>query len=63
MIMLTSLQNELKRVIGEKPSYQLFYDTYLKIFRENHPNSGLPSNNMISMFYDDFMKLGEIIPY
>lgn len=63
MIILTSLQDELKKLIGPTPSYQLFYDTYLEIFRKNHPNSGIPSNKMLSTFYDDFIKQGEIIPY
>lgn len=48
---------------GERPSYQQFFDEFIRIFRANHPNSSRPSNELIGQFYDSYIGTGEILPY
>lgn len=36
------------------PNYADFYKAYISAFRELHPQSALPSDLLLSIFYDDY---------
>lgn len=37
-------------------TYNQFYTEFLDNFRKEHPNSTAPSNKLIEMFYEDYLK-------
>lgn len=40
----------------EAKSYQDFYNDIMSDYKKNRPNSGVPSNSVISTLYDDYLK-------
>jgi len=60
---LKSIDAQIREKHGDKPTYQQFFENYLEIFRQQHPNSTAPKNDLIAMFYDDFINAGQIIGY
>lgn len=60
---LKSITDHIKEKHGNKPTYQDFFNSYLEKFRELHTNSTAPRNELLGMFYDDFIQHGQIIGY
>jgi hypothetical protein len=60
---LMIIEKHIKDKLGNKPTYQEFFDSFIEKFREIHPNSAAPNNDILGYFYDDYLKHNLIIGY
>ncbi len=58
---METIYDQVKNNVGVKPTYNQFFNAYLEAFRINHPNSTAPSNNLMGMFFDDYIQ-GQNVP-
>ena len=52
-----SIDEIIQAKVGEQPTYSQYYTAFLFAYRKLHPNSTPPKNQLIEIFYDDYMTI------
>ena len=60
---LENLSQKIENKLGKFPSYEIFYKTFLDCFKELAPENNTPDDNIIFVFYEDFIKHNTLIGY